>query len=257
MCRRIRCTPCEILGLVHRAAPVRGSRAAPRPNRPAAARRRRHGAEPVTGDRTLEAWPAPPTSRPGPAHPGRRPDRRPRPDRWPAVRRRSRTARAAGVVIEAQRRGGRRRYSADAILGGCSRLAEDRSAAPTAPVSSPTKTVYRNNWMRVREDTYRRPTGRSAPTAVVDKTDFAVVIAEEDGALPSGRAVPIPARPAVVGVPDGHLAGRAVRHRRRARPPGAARGDRGDRCDLATLAAACTRPAASARRVSPCSTPPS
>jgi len=42
-------------------------------------------------------------------------------------------------------------------------------------------TVYRNAWMRVREDTYRRPDGSVGTYGVVDKADFAIVIAEEAG----------------------------------------------------------------------------
>ena len=40
------------------------------------------------------------------------------------------------------------------------------------------KTVYRNNWMRVREDTFARPDGVVDTYGVVDKEDFAIVIAE-------------------------------------------------------------------------------
>jgi len=43
------------------------------------------------------------------------------------------------------------------------------------------KTVYRNNWMRVREDTFARPNGVVDTYGVVDKEDFAIVIAESDG----------------------------------------------------------------------------
>ena len=42
-------------------------------------------------------------------------------------------------------------------------------------------TVYRNAWMRVREDTYQRPDGSVGTYGVVDKADFAIVIAEEAG----------------------------------------------------------------------------
>lgn len=44
-----------------------------------------------------------------------------------------------------------------------------------------TVTVYENPWMRVREDTFAQPNGTVATYGVVDKTDFSVVIAEEDG----------------------------------------------------------------------------
>ena len=53
---------------------------------------------------------------------------------------------------------------------------------------------------------------------MVDKTDFAVVIAEEDGAFHLVEQFRYPHRPAVVGVPDGHLAGRAVRTGRTSSP---------------------------------------
>jgi 8-oxo-dGTP pyrophosphatase MutT (NUDIX family) len=46
-----------------------------------------------------------------------------------------------------------------------------------------TKTVYQSNWMRVREDTYAQPNGSIVTYGVVDREDFAVVIAEEAGAF--------------------------------------------------------------------------
>ncbi|MET0864922.1 MAG: NUDIX hydrolase [Nakamurella sp.] len=46
-----------------------------------------------------------------------------------------------------------------------------------------TRTVYQNNWMRVREDTFERQDGVIATYGVVDRDDFAVVIAETDGAF--------------------------------------------------------------------------
>jgi 8-oxo-dGTP pyrophosphatase MutT (NUDIX family) len=42
-----------------------------------------------------------------------------------------------------------------------------------------TRTVYANPWMTVREDTFRRPDGSTGIFGVVDKPDFAIVIAEE------------------------------------------------------------------------------
>jgi len=42
------------------------------------------------------------------------------------------------------------------------------------------KTVYRNDWMRVREDTIARADGVVATYGVVDKQDFAIVIAESE-----------------------------------------------------------------------------
>lgn len=40
--------------------------------------------------------------------------------------------------------------------------------------------VYRNPWMAVREDTFRRPDGSEGVYGVVDKQDFSIVIAEAD-----------------------------------------------------------------------------
>lgn len=45
------------------------------------------------------------------------------------------------------------------------------------------RTVYRNRWMRVREDSYVRPDGSVGTYGVVDKGDFCIVIAEQDGRL--------------------------------------------------------------------------
>ncbi len=44
-------------------------------------------------------------------------------------------------------------------------------------------TVYRNDWMRVRQDTIVQADGAVATYGVVDKTDFAVVIAETTGSF--------------------------------------------------------------------------
>jgi 8-oxo-dGTP pyrophosphatase MutT (NUDIX family) len=52
-----------------------------------------------------------------------------------------------------------------------------------APRQLTTRTVYENNWMRVREDTFERPDGTVATYGVVDRDDFAVVIAETGGAF--------------------------------------------------------------------------
>ncbi|WP_067547250.1 NUDIX domain-containing protein [Nocardia crassostreae] len=40
--------------------------------------------------------------------------------------------------------------------------------------------VYSNQWITVREDIIRRPDGESAIYAVVDKSDFAVIIARDN-----------------------------------------------------------------------------
>ncbi len=49
-------------------------------------------------------------------------------------------------------------------------------AWPTA-----SRTVYENPWMRVREDEFRRRDGSTGVYGVVDKQDFAIVVAEENG----------------------------------------------------------------------------
>ena len=41
--------------------------------------------------------------------------------------------------------------------------------------------VYANPWMSVREDTFERPDGGTGTYGVVDKADFAIVLAEQDG----------------------------------------------------------------------------
>jgi 8-oxo-dGTP pyrophosphatase MutT (NUDIX family) len=58
---------------------------------------------------------------------------------------------------------------------------EHPAAAGAAYHTLSSKTVYRNNWMRVREDTFARPDGVIDTYGVVDKDDFAIVIAESDG----------------------------------------------------------------------------
>ena len=62
-------------------------------------------------------------------------------------------------------------------------MASDSFDNAAVPVQITTKTVYRNNWMRVREDTYAQPNGAIVTYSVVDKTDFAVIIAEQDNAF--------------------------------------------------------------------------
>jgi 8-oxo-dGTP pyrophosphatase MutT (NUDIX family) len=61
-------------------------------------------------------------------------------------------------------------------------MAADSSDHPAADGAAyrtlSSKTVYRNNWMRVREDTFARPDGVVDTYGVVDKEDFAIVIAE-------------------------------------------------------------------------------
>ena len=59
--------------------------------------------------------------------------------------------------------------------------------APDAPAlrhrQISTRTVYESNWMRVREDTYTQPDGVIATYGVIDKDDFAIVIAQEGDAF--------------------------------------------------------------------------
>jgi 8-oxo-dGTP pyrophosphatase MutT (NUDIX family) len=54
----------------------------------------------------------------------------------------------------------------------------ERSAPPGQLT---TRTVYESNWMRVREDTFVQPNGVHATYSVVDKADFAIVVAQENG----------------------------------------------------------------------------
>jgi 8-oxo-dGTP pyrophosphatase MutT (NUDIX family) len=64
-------------------------------------------------------------------------------------------------------------------------MAADSSDHPTAVGDAyrtlSSTTVYRSDWMRVREDTFVRPDGAVDTYGVVDKQDFAIVIAESDG----------------------------------------------------------------------------
>lgn len=65
-------------------------------------------------------------------------------------------------------------------------MAADLSDRPTPPRQLTTRTVYQNKWMRVREDTFAQPNGGIGTYSVVDKDDFAVVIAETDGSFYKG-----------------------------------------------------------------------
>jgi 8-oxo-dGTP pyrophosphatase MutT (NUDIX family) len=60
-------------------------------------------------------------------------------------------------------------------------MATDRGARQRPLGQLTSTTVYQNPWMRVREDTYSRPNGSVGTYGVVDKDDFSIVIAEEDG----------------------------------------------------------------------------
>ncbi|GAA2019780.1 NUDIX hydrolase [Nakamurella flavida] len=53
-------------------------------------------------------------------------------------------------------------------------------AIPGRPETTGSTVVYRNPWMSVREDTFRRPDGSAGVYGVVDKQDFSIVIAEAD-----------------------------------------------------------------------------
>lgn len=59
------------------------------------------------------------------------------------------------------------------------------TSTPPGPDMWPesSSTVYENPWMRVREDRFRRRDGSSGTYGVVDKQDFSIVIAEQDGLL--------------------------------------------------------------------------
>lgn len=59
-------------------------------------------------------------------------------------------------------------------------LSIDAQAVPDMRQVSST-VVYRNPWMSVREDEFVRPDGTGGVYGVVDKADFSLVIAEQDG----------------------------------------------------------------------------
>ncbi len=61
----------------------------------------------------------------------------------------------------------------------------DMPLPPDAPEirTTATREVYRNRWMRVREDTILRPSGAAGIYGVVEKPDFAVVVPWQDGRL--------------------------------------------------------------------------
>ena len=50
---------------------------------------------------------------------------------------------------------------------------------PMWPIAS--KVVYANPWMQVREDEFERTDGSTGIYGVIDKPDFAIVVAEQDG----------------------------------------------------------------------------
>jgi 8-oxo-dGTP pyrophosphatase MutT (NUDIX family) len=49
--------------------------------------------------------------------------------------------------------------------------------------ASASSVVYRNRWMQVREDKIVRPSGAAGVYGVVEKPDFAIIAALQDGAL--------------------------------------------------------------------------
>ena len=48
-------------------------------------------------------------------------------------------------------------------------------------IQTGSRVVYENHWMRVREDDFVRSDGVAGIYGVVDKQDFAIVVAEQDG----------------------------------------------------------------------------
>ena len=62
-------------------------------------------------------------------------------------------------------------------------MAPDDPEPTTPPGRTNTRKVYESKWMRVREDTYTQPDGVVVTYGVVDKDDFAIVIAQEGGAF--------------------------------------------------------------------------
>lgn len=75
------------------------------------------------------------------------------------------------------------------VTGGAAfhtvRVSSDRGERPPAGWTPPTTVsstvVYRNNWMTVREDRLRLTDGSETIYGVVDKSDYAIVVAEQDG----------------------------------------------------------------------------
>ncbi|TCR16005.1 NUDIX hydrolase [Streptomyces sp. BK205] len=58
---------------------------------------------------------------------------------------------------------------------------EDTGQETGAPELAGSRLVYRNAWMKVREDTLRRPDGSDGLYGVVDKPDFVLIIPVENG----------------------------------------------------------------------------
>lgn len=71
--------------------------------------------------------------------------------------------------------------SPDSAPGDGSSRAPQVPAGWTPPATVSSTVVYRNNWMSVREDRLRLADGTETIYGVVDKTDYAIVVAEQDG----------------------------------------------------------------------------
>ena len=81
-------------------------------------------------------------------------------------------------------------------------------AAPTAVPSITTlssREVYRNHWMRVREDEILRSNGERGIYGVVEKHDAAIILPIDQGPRLAGRAVPLHHPGAGAGAAPGRL----------------------------------------------------
>jgi ADP-ribose pyrophosphatase len=70
--------------------------------------------------------------------------------------------------------------------------------------------VYENRWMRVREDRIARPDGSPGLYGVVEKSDFAVIAAIEDGRVCLVEQYRYPARARYWELPQGSWEGRSI-----------------------------------------------
>ena len=224
-------------------------------------RGRPHRGEPVSGQRTLEGGQHRPPAAAVQHTRDRSSGRRSRPDRWPAGRRRGPSA-PGGRGIGAQRRAVRSgcgRHGAAVPAGDTRRMAADPSSTRPADRGRQLTTAS-----GLPEPLDARPRGhlRARPTAprhLRRRRQERLRDRHRRGRrrLPPGRAVPLPDRPAVLGVPDGRPGRRAIRHRSRSWPGrNCSRRPGSPRATWRRLGPHCTRPAASARRASTSSTPP-
>jgi 8-oxo-dGTP pyrophosphatase MutT (NUDIX family) len=62
-------------------------------------------------------------------------------------------------------------------------MSPDASEHAGTPERISTRTAFESKWMRLREDTYAQSDGAIVTYGVVDRDDFAVVIAEENGSF--------------------------------------------------------------------------